>query len=350
MLETGARTGGTTSAVAPFLVTLDILVEYTTTDISASVVANARRMLGKKYPFMKFAMHDIEKMPAEEHRGQHIILASNAVHATHSLVVSARNIRQAPRPNGFLMIFEMIEVVPFVDLVFGFPEGWRLFDDGRKHAVVSVEHWELIMALAPGNPEPEHLPKCLPSAAGPTGTTHLNGDNVEARELEAEAFVTTRTRDWDTPELNAARNKITSIIFSSAAVCHHHWCYWEPWSPSRSAIRRVAGVATVVCSGYHIVTKCTEKAARLRGTCAHAAVMPGSYTEAKCAYERMLDETLPPVPATVTAHGGAPGTNRGLDQEWLLEPGRALRLPGEERTDTERLAGLQWRIAVAARG
>lgn len=36
------------------------------------------------------------------------------------------------------MLVEMTEVIPFVYLVFGLPEGWWLFDDGRKHAVVPV--------------------------------------------------------------------------------------------------------------------------------------------------------------------------------------------------------------------
>ncbi|KAI0973119.1 hypothetical protein F4678DRAFT_427984 [Xylaria arbuscula] len=243
ILEMGAGTGGTTFVVALFLATLNIPVEYTFTDLSASMVANARRTFGKKYPFMKFAVHDIEKAPTEEHRGQHIILASNAVHATHSLAVSARNIRQALRPDGFLMILEMTEVVPFVDLVFGLLEGWWLFDDGRKHAVVPAEHWErelhgagfghvdwtdgnlpenafqkVIMALASGPPEPEHLPKALLSTAKNRETTRLDRGNVKARELEAEHFVTTYTQGWDTPALIAASDKRTRTIPSSAAV------------------------------------------------------------------------------------------------------------------------------------
>lgn len=87
------------------------------------MVADARRTFGKQYPFMRFAVHDIETPPVDELKGQHIVLASNAVHATRNLVTSARNIRQTLRPDGFVMVLEMTEVVPFVDLVFGLLEG-----------------------------------------------------------------------------------------------------------------------------------------------------------------------------------------------------------------------------------
>jgi thioester reductase-like protein/SAM-dependent methyltransferase len=224
ILEMGAGTGGTTLTIAPFLASIadEIPVEYTLTDLSPSMVANARRTFGKKYPFMKFAVHDIETPPADDHKGQHIVLASNAVHATHDLVASARNIRQALRPDGFVMILEMTEVVPFVDLVFGLLEGWWLFDDGRQHAVVSAEHWErelhtagfghvdwtdgslpenafqkVIMALASGQPEAARLPKALSNAT----TDRPQDGEFRMRKVEAEGFISKYSQGWVVPEL-----------------------------------------------------------------------------------------------------------------------------------------------------
>ncbi|KAI0124996.1 hypothetical protein BJ170DRAFT_673048 [Xylariales sp. AK1849] len=242
ILEMGAGTGGTTLVIAPFLATLEMPVEYTFTDLSPSMVANARRTFGKQYPFMRFAVHDIEKPPADEHQGQHIVLASNAVHATRNLVTSARNIRQTLRPDGFVMILEMTEVVPFVDLVFGLLEGWWLFDDGRKHAVVTAEHWErelqtagfghvdwtdgslpenafqkVIMALASGQPEATRLPKALGTVAK-TGIVELDRGDVEVRKAEIEGFVTKFTKGWSIPELDAARGHVVVAGPSSAAV------------------------------------------------------------------------------------------------------------------------------------
>ncbi|KAL8827073.1 MAG: hypothetical protein Q9170_007158 [Blastenia crenularia] len=141
ILEMGAGTGGTTLVLAPFLQSLNIPVEYTYTDLSSSMIAQAKRKF-KAYPFMKFAVHDIEASPAEDLLGQHIVIASNAVHATHSLTKSASNIRKTLRPDGFLVMVEMTETVPYVDIIFGLLEGWWLFDDGRRHATASPSRWE----------------------------------------------------------------------------------------------------------------------------------------------------------------------------------------------------------------
>ncbi|KAL9594219.1 MAG: hypothetical protein Q9219_007152 [cf. Caloplaca sp. 3 TL-2023] len=141
ILEMGAGTGGTTLVLAPFLQSLNIPAEYTYTDLSASMVAQARRKF-KAYPFMKFAVHDIEAVPGEDLYGQHIVIASNAVHATHSLTRSASNIRKALRSDGCLVMVEMTETVPYVDIIFGLLEGWWLFDDGRRHAIASPSRWE----------------------------------------------------------------------------------------------------------------------------------------------------------------------------------------------------------------
>ncbi|KAJ5895285.1 hypothetical protein N7495_006976 [Penicillium taxi] len=143
ILEMGAGTGGTTKRIVPLLAQLGVPVEYTFTDLAPSLVATARKKWGKQYPWMKFRAHDIEKSPATELEGtQHFVLASNAVHATKSLCVSARNVRKALRSDGFLLLMEMTRTPYWVDLIFGLFEGWWLFDDGRKHALTHESRWE----------------------------------------------------------------------------------------------------------------------------------------------------------------------------------------------------------------
>ncbi|KAM0207791.1 hypothetical protein ACHAQD_011876 [Fusarium lateritium] len=223
ILEVGAGTGGTTHILAPVLERLGIPVEYTFTDISGSMVANARRKFGKLYPFMRFAVHDIEKPPAEQLKGQHIIIGSNAVHATRNLVASTSNLRSALRPDGFLMILEMTESVPFVDIIFGLLEGWWLFDDGRKHAIITAEDWErdlhsagyghvdwtdgelpentfqkVIIALASGAPQ-TRLPKSrLNREISVTG--QAVEQQARTREAEVEGFVTKYSADFIVPD------------------------------------------------------------------------------------------------------------------------------------------------------
>jgi len=142
ILEMGAGTGGTTKYLVPLLADLKVPVEYTFTDLAPSFVAAARKKY-KEYSFMKFCSHDIEKAPTADLIGtQHLVVASNAVHATHSLPESLKNMRKALRPDGFLMMLEMTEMLRWVDIIFGLLEGWWLFDDGQPHALSHQSHWE----------------------------------------------------------------------------------------------------------------------------------------------------------------------------------------------------------------
>lgn len=142
IMELGAGTGGTTKGMVRLLASLGMPIEYTFTDLSGSFVATARKNIGKEYPFMKFRVHDIEKPPAAELLGsQHVVIASNAIHATHSLRTSLTNIRKALRPDGFLLMLEMTSPLRWVDMIFGLFQGWWLFDDGREHAISHQTRW-----------------------------------------------------------------------------------------------------------------------------------------------------------------------------------------------------------------
>ncbi|KGO69364.1 Male sterility, NAD-binding [Penicillium expansum] len=145
ILEMGAGTGGTTVKILPLLERLGVPVEYTMTDLSSSLVAAARKRF-KKYPFMKFKVVNIESPPDSQLvHSQHIVLATNCVHATRNLEVSTRNIHHILRPDGFLLLLEMTEQVPWVDFIFGLLEGWWLFEDDRQHALQPATHWKKIL-------------------------------------------------------------------------------------------------------------------------------------------------------------------------------------------------------------
>ncbi|KAI0469738.1 male sterility protein-domain-containing protein [Xylariaceae sp. FL0804] len=185
------------------------------------MVAQARRTLGKQYPFMRFAAHDIEKSPAVELHSQHIIIASNAIHATHNLVESVTNVRQALRPDGFLMMLEQTADIPLSNLVFGLFEGWWLFDDGRTHAVVPTDLWERDLRTAGyGHVDwtDGHLPEnrlqrvIVALASGPTQarlpipesspvTRPIFTRNLETRQTETRRYIAQFTAAWATPAL-----------------------------------------------------------------------------------------------------------------------------------------------------
>lgn len=237
IMEMGAGTGGTTKLILPVLASLGIPVEYTFTDLSSSMVAAARRRWQDEYPFMRFAVHDIEEVPAKQLQGAHIVLAGNAVHATHNLVTSLTNIRQALRPDGFLILTELTKVLPFLDLVFGLLEGWWLFDDGRNHAIVPAERWEtemhaagfghvdwidgnlpehtyqkVIVAMASGDQGPR-LPKAIPEPE-----TELNKGDVAARTAQAERLLAKYSSGWDTPRLRGLNDVRPGVSKLGAVV------------------------------------------------------------------------------------------------------------------------------------
>jgi thioester reductase-like protein len=218
------------------LAKLGIPVEYTFTDLSPSFVTGARKKF-KDYPFMRFAVHDIEKPPPESRfvKSQHIVIASNAVHATHSLDVSTANIRQFLRLDGFLMMLEMTETLYWVDIIFGILEGWWLFNDGRKHAIANEQHWEkvlhdagyghvdwtdgqahevriqkIIIAMASG-PRLDRLPAPSSSLSSLPAVKH------ETRRADIERYVELACRDFTVPNLNASDKE--TLVPDTSKTC-----------------------------------------------------------------------------------------------------------------------------------
>ncbi|KAI2465125.1 ketoacyl-synt-domain-containing protein [Annulohypoxylon bovei var. microspora] len=144
ILELGAGTGGTTKDVIEKLAGLgpEYKFSYTFTDLSSSLVAAARRKFAK-WPFMRYTVVDIEKDPSPQFLGAYdIIISTNCIHATKSLVHSATNICKMLSPDGVLCLVELTRNLFWFDLVFGLLEGWWLFSDGRKHALASERRWE----------------------------------------------------------------------------------------------------------------------------------------------------------------------------------------------------------------
>lgn len=243
IMEMGAGTGGTTRVLVPMLAELGIPVEYTFTDLSPSLVAQAKKRF-KQYPFMKFAVRDIEQPPDPESMGsQHIVIATNAVHATHSIEVSTTNIRKFLRPDGFLMLLEMMGTLHWVDVVWGTLEGWWLFDDGRTHAIVNENRWEqslvnagfkhvewtdgelpevrvqrFLIALAagvePGLAEQKNL------AHASKDDSHEHEEYIRSRKVAADKYVSSATRGFAIPEVSqAAQGASLDQISDSSAQC-----------------------------------------------------------------------------------------------------------------------------------
>lgn len=148
ILELGGGTAGTTKYIVDHLVRQNIKFTYTFTDISASLVASARKkFLG--CDFMEFAVLDVEKDPPEQFLNRyHTIISTNCIHATKNLTHSLANMRKMLLANGFVSLVELTKNIFWFDLVFGLLEGWWLFEDGRSHALADVSFWEKSMKAA----------------------------------------------------------------------------------------------------------------------------------------------------------------------------------------------------------
>ncbi|KAI3328358.1 hypothetical protein F4824DRAFT_493237 [Ustulina deusta] len=141
ILELGAGTGGTTRYLVERLASVGADLEYTFTDLSPSLVAQAKKKF-RQYPFMKYAPVDIEKEPESPHAGAYdIVISTNCIHATKDLVKSTTNIRKLLRPDGLVCLVELNRTIPWLDLIFGLLEGWWLFEDGRQHALADEKLW-----------------------------------------------------------------------------------------------------------------------------------------------------------------------------------------------------------------
>ena len=132
VLEVGAGTGGTTSAVLPAL--LPDRTSYWYTDVSDLFLARAQRKFAA-YPFVKYGLLDLERDPIEQGfpaRGFDVILGANIVHATSNLATSLDRLRSLLAPGGVVVLLETTTDQGWFDITTGLIEGWQAFTDGIR--------------------------------------------------------------------------------------------------------------------------------------------------------------------------------------------------------------------------
>lgn len=127
ILEIGAGTGGTTSALLAGLA--DVSLHYDFSDVSEHFLSAASRAFGSRIACRRF---DIEAPPGDQGLtdGRYdIIVAANVLHATRSLRSSIAHIRQLLAPAGSLVLIEATQASWALELTFGLTDGWWRFDD-----------------------------------------------------------------------------------------------------------------------------------------------------------------------------------------------------------------------------
>ena len=141
ILEVGAGTGGTTKYLLDFLTRCGVSFEYTFTDVSQSLVSQARKKFSS-FPQMRYMTFDCDRSaPQELLEKFHFVISTNCIHATKNITTSAANILPVIRNDGALCVVEFTRNLYWFDLVFGLLGGWWLFSDGRQHALANESFW-----------------------------------------------------------------------------------------------------------------------------------------------------------------------------------------------------------------
>ncbi|KAI0123144.1 hypothetical protein BJ170DRAFT_703922 [Xylariales sp. AK1849] len=137
ILEVGAGTGGTTKRVLDALALANISVDYTFTDIAASLVAKAKTIL-KDYRNVEYSVLNLEKDVSESFRGRFdVVIGTNCVQATDALV-----------PGGVVVLSEVTRVVDWYDICFGLLDGWWLAEGRTIYPIQPAEHWMSVFDTA----------------------------------------------------------------------------------------------------------------------------------------------------------------------------------------------------------
>ncbi|KAL2130202.1 hypothetical protein VTI74DRAFT_6769 [Chaetomium olivicolor] len=142
IIEVGAGTGGTAKYLVDYLASRGVRFEYTFTDISSSLVGQAKKTFAGRH-MMKYATLDCDRAPPAELRAQFdVVVATNCIHATQNASLAAENMASLLRPDGVFCLVEFTRGLYWFDLVYGLLEGWWAFGDGRQHALADQWFWD----------------------------------------------------------------------------------------------------------------------------------------------------------------------------------------------------------------
>ena len=157
LLEAGAGTGGTTSALVSFFPDDG---EYWFTDVSEGFLGPGERKFGGRRAF-RFAKFDLEQpAPPEFPFGScDVVLAANVVHATRNVATTLQRLKQLLKPDGVLVLLETTAHQSIFDMTIGFIDGWSAFSDGRtEHPLLDADRW-VALARECGFAQAERFPR-----------------------------------------------------------------------------------------------------------------------------------------------------------------------------------------------
>ena len=132
VVEIGAGTGGTTSALLPALPAGK--TRYHLTDVSDLFLDRARGRFAR-FPFVEYRRLDVDQdlgqqgFPPESFD---VVVAANALHASSNLRLAMRRVRGLLAPGGLLVLIESTTHLAWFDMTTGLIEGWQHFSDDLR--------------------------------------------------------------------------------------------------------------------------------------------------------------------------------------------------------------------------
>ncbi|WP_371658315.1 SDR family NAD(P)-dependent oxidoreductase [Streptomyces sp. NBC_00280] len=132
ILEIGAGTGGTSRLVLDALDPSADRLHYAYTDISPTLVTEARERFGGGRAYVEFGVLDIAGDPLSQGYPAHsydVVLATNVLHATSDMRSTLAHVTRLMRPGAVLVINEATRVLDTVTAVFGLTDGWWAAED-----------------------------------------------------------------------------------------------------------------------------------------------------------------------------------------------------------------------------
>lgn len=202
ILEIGAGTGGTTNMVLPILQDNEnnrMYYSYTITDVSAGFFVAAKERF-KDYEALEYRVLDITTDPIQqgfEANSYDLVIASNVIHATPSVVDALSNVRKLLAPKGRLFLQEICPPTKWINFIMGFFPGWWLGEqEGRtKEPYLTTDKWdEALRSAGFGGLEAVHrdeqfnnnMVAVVPDQPATPGTVSLV---CTAQQLESEAVL-----------------------------------------------------------------------------------------------------------------------------------------------------------------
>jgi SAM-dependent methyltransferase len=237
VLEVGAGTGGTTTAILPRLTGV---AEYRFTDVSAGFFPAASRRFGD-YGFVRFGVLDFDSDPdpATFAPGSFdLIVAAHALHAAKRLVPALSRLRKLLAPGGTLLLVEGGSKERGLDLTFGLTAGWWGFEDTDlrpDYPLVSHDRWPRILrdagfADTAVLPEGNLIVACADSRAelGFLMSTLRERATVSASELAIDQYASLKT-DLERLSLAYIRRALFTPPEEVPSPASTNWVYDVAW-------------------------------------------------------------------------------------------------------------------------